>query len=131
MGRVGYRYNTRSYYLFLLKNGSDETKSESTKFLCFAKTRKITRPNKSQIILNFLRENVDRAFYTSEIARVLKDRGITIRDVAANLRRYERKGRAFFRGYRSAEHETPFAAGYIVTYLEPSKPRSQAIAEAL
>lgn len=74
---------------------------------------------------------MDRAFYTSEIAKLLKDQGITIRDIAANLRRYERKGQVFFRGYRTADHETPFAAGYIVTYLDAAKSRSQAIAEAL
>ena len=104
---------------------------ENLRFLSFSKTPRIAKPNKSQLILTFLRENVDRAFYTSEIAKLLKDQGVTIRDIAANLRRYEKKGHVFFRGYRTAEHETPFAAGYIVTYLDASKSRSQAIAEAL
>lgn len=130
-GRAGSRYNTRSYYLFVLQNGSDETEVENLRFLSFFKTPRIAKPNKSQLILTFLRENVDRAFYTSEIAKLLKDQGITIRDIAANLRRYERKGHVFFRGYRTAEHETPFAAGFIVTYLDASKSRSQSIAEAL
>jgi hypothetical protein len=130
-GRAGSRYNTRTYYLFILQNGSDEMEVENLGYLCFAKTPRITKPNKSQLILSFLRDNVDRAFYTCEIAKLLKDQGVTIRDVAANLRRYERKGQVFFRGYRSAEHETPFAAGYIVTYLDASKSRSQAIAEAI
>ncbi len=130
-GRAGHRYNTRSYYLFILQNGSDEMEVERLKFLCFEKTPRISKPNKSQLILSFLRDNVDKAFYNSEIPRLLKDQGINIRDVAANLRRYERKGQVFFRGYRSAEHETPFAAGYIVTYLDASKSRSQAITEAL
>jgi hypothetical protein len=130
-GRAGHRYNTRSYFLFILQNGSDETVVENLKFLSFSKTPRISKPNKSQIILNFLRQNVDKAFYTSEIARLLKDQGITIRDIATNLRRYERRGQVFFRGYRSAEHETSFAAGFIVTYLDTPKSRSQAIAEAL
>jgi hypothetical protein len=130
-GRAGSRYNTRSYYLFILQNGSDETEVENLRFLSFGKTPRVVKPNKSQLILNFLRKNIDKAFYTSEIAKLLKDQGITIRDIAANLRRYERRGRVFFRGYRTAEHETPFAAGYIVTYLDASKSRSQAIAEAL
>jgi hypothetical protein len=104
---------------------------ESLRFISFSKTPKIVKLNKSQLILNFLRENLDKAFYTSEIAKLLKDQGITIRDMAANLRRYEKRGHVFFRGYRSAEHETPFAAGFIVTYLDASKSRSQAIAEAL
>jgi hypothetical protein len=131
VGRAGHRYNTRSYYLFILQNGSDETDLENLRFLSFSETPKIVKPNKTQIILSFLRENVDRAFHTSELAKLLKDQGIAIRDIAPNLRRYERKGHIFFRGYRSAEHETPFAAGFIVSYLDPSKSRSQSIAEAL
>jgi hypothetical protein len=130
-GRAGSRYNTRSYYLFVLQNGSDEMDVENLRFISFSKTPRIDKPNKSQLIMTFLRENVDRAFYTTEIPKLLKDQGITIRDIAANLRRYEKKGYIFFRGYRTAEHETPFAAGFIVTYLDASKSRSQAIAEAL
>ncbi len=130
-GRAGSRYNTRSYYLFVLQNGSDETEVENLRFLSFSGTPRIVKPNKSQLILSFLRENIDKAFYTSEIAKRLKDQGITIRDIAANLRRYEKKDYAFFRGYTTAEHETPFAAGYIVTYLDGSRSRSHAIAEAL
>jgi hypothetical protein len=130
-GRAGSRYNTRSYYLFILNNGSDEVEVENLRFISFSKTPRIDKPNKSQLIMTFLRENVDRAFYSSDIAKRLKDQGITIRDIAANLRRYERKGHVFFRGYRTAEHETPFAGGYIVTYLDSSKSRGEAIAEAL
>jgi hypothetical protein len=130
-GRAGFRHNTRSYYLFVLHNDADETEVENLRFLSFKKTPRIVKPNKSQLILNFLKENLDKAFYTSQIAKTLKDQGITIRDIAANLRRYEKKGYVFFRGYRTAEHETPFAAGFIVTYLDPLKTRSQAIAEAL
>jgi hypothetical protein len=131
VGRAGHRYNTRSYYLFVLQDGSDATDVENLTFLSFSKTPRTVKPNKAQIILNFLRENGDRAFYTSELAKLLKNQGITIRDIAPNLRRYERKGHIFFRGYRTAEHETPFAAGFIVTYLDASKPRGEAIAEAL
>lgn len=131
LGRAGRRYNMRSYYLFVLQNGSDDTEVDNLKFLSFSKTPRIVKPNKSQLILDFLRQNADKAFYTSEVAKLLKDKGITIRDIATNLRRYERRGLVFFRGYRSAEHETPFAAGFIVTYLDASQPRSQAIAEAL
>jgi hypothetical protein len=130
-GRAGSRYNTRSYYLFVLQNGSDEMEVENLSFLSFSNTPRIVKPNKSQLILSFLRENIDKAFYTSQIAKLLKNQGITIRDVAANLRRYEKKGQVFFRGYRTAEHETPFAGGFIVTYLDSSRPRNEAIAEAL
>jgi hypothetical protein len=130
-GRAGSRYNTRSYHLFVLKNGSDEAGLQNQRFLSFRKTPRIVKANKSQLIRTFLRENLDKAFYTTQISKMLKDRGITIRDVAATLRRYEKRGYVFFRGYRTAEHETPFAAGFIVTYLDSAKTRGQAIAEAL
>jgi len=76
------------------------------------------KPNKAQLVLNLLKENSDRAFYTTEIAARLKENGVTIRDVTVNLRRYEKRGHVYFRGYRNAGHETPFAAGYIVTCVE-------------
>jgi hypothetical protein len=91
-GRAGHRYNTRSYHLFLLQSGfSDEKQADGSRFLSFSKTPKIVKTNKSQLILSFLKENPDRAFYTSEIAKLLKDKGITIRDVATGLRRYDRR----------------------------------------
>jgi hypothetical protein len=129
-GRAGHRYNTRLYHLFILQNGADETELENLKFLSFVRTPKISKPNKSQLILSFLRENLDRGFYTTQIAEKLKGEGVTIRDISCNLRRYEKRGLVYFRGYRSAEHETPFAGGYIVTYIDPDKDRSTAIIEA-
>jgi len=45
---------------------------ENLRYLCFAKAPRTTKP-KSQLILSF-RDNVDRAFYTSEIAKLLRDR---------------------------------------------------------
>jgi len=129
-GRAGTSYNNRNFYLYLLGNGDEEAVAEEMRFLSHSKTPRIVRPNKAQLVLNFLRENPDKAFYTTEIAARLKESGIRIFDIAVNLRRYEKKGQVYFRGYRSAEHETPFAAGYIVTWVDPNKPRDQAIAEA-
>jgi hypothetical protein len=129
-GRAGTSYNTRLYHLYLLDNRHDETVVDNIRFLTFAKTPKIQRENKSQLIMQFLRDNPDKAFYTTQIVQKLKDKGVTIYDMACNLRRYERKGLVYFRGYRSAEHETPFGAGYIVTYIDPNKERSIAVSEA-
>jgi len=129
-GRAGRKYNTRSYYLFTLQNGSDETVIAQVRYLSITKTPKVQRENKSQLILAFLRDNPQRAFYTTQIAQRLKDKGVTIRDISCNLRRYEKRGLIYFRGYRSAEHETPFAGGYIVTYIDPDKDRSAAIIDA-
>jgi hypothetical protein len=129
-GRAGTSYNTRSFYLFVLGNGGEEAVAEEIRFLSHLSTPRTVKPNKAQLVLDFLRENGDRAFYTTEIAARLKESGVTIRDVGVNLRRYEKRGHVYFRGYRNAEHETPFAAGYIVTYVDPNKSRETAIAEA-
>ena len=129
-GRAGTSYNTRSFYLFVFGNGGEDIVTENVRFLSHASTPKVMKPNKAQLILNFLRDNGDKAFYTTEIAARLKESSVTIRDVGVNLRRYEKRGQVYFRGYRNAEHETPFAAGYIVTYADPNKPREMAIAEA-
>jgi len=129
-GRAGTSYNTRSFYLYILMDRCDETVIDSVRFLAFAKTPKIQKENKAQLILSFLRENADRAFYTTQIVERLKDKGVTIRDMTCNLRRYEKKGLVYFRGYRTAEHETPFGPGYIVTFIDPNRDRSIAVAEA-
>ena len=129
-GRAGTSYNTRSFYLFVLGNGGEEAVADNVRFLSHSSTPRTVKPNKAQLVLNFLRENSDKAFYTTEIAARLKESGVTIRDVGVNLRRYEKRGEVCFRGYRNAEHETPFAAGYIVTYADPNKRRETAIAEA-
>jgi hypothetical protein len=129
-GRAGTSYNTRHYHLYLLDKRHDETAIDDIRFLSFARTPKIRRENKSQLIMQFLRDNPDRAFYTSQIVERIKDKGVRISDIACNLRRYEKKGLVYFRGYRSAEHETPFEAGYIVTYIDPNKDRSIAVSEA-
>jgi len=129
-GRAGTSYNTRFYHLYLLDNRHDETIIDNIRFLSFAKTPKIQRENKAQLIMQFLRDNPDKAFYTTQIGERLKDKGVTINDMACNLRRYEKKGLVYFRGYRTAEHETPFGAGYIVTYIDPNKDRGIAVSEA-
>ncbi|MBS7642885.1 hypothetical protein KEJ40_06995 [Candidatus Bathyarchaeota archaeon] len=49
----------------------------------------------------------------------------------SNVRRLERKGLVYVRGYRSEGCKTPFREGYIITWIDPSKPREQAISEAL
>jgi hypothetical protein len=131
VGRSSKTYNTRVFYLYSLATDHyDETVINNIRFLTYTKTPKMKRENKSQLILAFLRENADRAFYTTQIVEKLKDKGVTIRDMACNLRRYEKKGLIYFRGYRSAEHETPFVAGYIVTYIDSTKERSIAVSEA-
>ena len=94
-GRAGTSYNTRSFYLFVLGNGGEEAVAEEIRFLAHSNTPRTVKPNKAQLVLNYLRENADKAFYTAEIAGRLKESGVTIRDVGVNLRRYEKRASLF------------------------------------
>ena len=72
----------RTFYLYLLGNVGEEAFAEEMRYLSFSRTPRIVKPNKVQLVLNFLREKPDKAFYTSEIVARLKDSGIDIFDVA-------------------------------------------------
>ncbi|MGQ9469623.1 MAG: hypothetical protein ACUVTD_07375 [Nitrososphaerales archaeon] len=81
--------------------------------------------------MNFFEKNKDSAFFSKEIAEALRERGINLPDVMANIRRLERKGLVYVRGYRTGYRETPFKEGFLITWLDYSKPREQAIEEAI
>jgi len=40
-----------------------------------------------------------------------------------SVRRLERKGLVYVRGYRSGSRETPFKEGFLIAWIDPSKPR--------
>jgi hypothetical protein len=126
-GRRGLVRNTRSFYLYTIKSNAT-SEIDGVKFLAYSKPE--GRVNKTKLVLDFLRQNEDKAFYTRQICDALKPRGVKIFDVLSNLRRYERKGWVLIRGYRGHDRETPFAAGYAVTWLDVEKERSEAIKEA-
>jgi hypothetical protein len=49
----------------------------------------------------------------------------------ANVRRWEKQGLVYVRGYKTEERETPFREGYLVTWLDQGKPREAALVEAV
>jgi hypothetical protein len=106
-GRAGTSYNTRSFYLFVLGNGGEEAVADNIRFLSHSRTPRTVKPNKAQLVLNLVKQNCDKAFYTTEIAGRLKESGVTIRDVGVNLRRYEKRGQIYFRGYRNEHRLVP------------------------
>ncbi len=61
----------------------------------------------------------------------LKDRGVKPADVMANIRRYERKGLVYVRGYRGHDYRSPFREGYLITWIDQEKNRDQALSEAV
>jgi len=87
--------------------------------------------SKAQIIFDFLVENADRAWYSVDLVEALKDRGVKIADIMANVRRWEKKRLVYVRGYKTDEGQTPFRKGYLITYLDGEKSNDDALEEAI
>jgi hypothetical protein len=134
-GRAGTSTHLRSYHLYSISTGENETSISNRKFVAFS--RKYLDPrgggghSKAKTIRDFLFSNSSKAFYSIEIAQNLKDSGVKVRDVMACVRRLDPRGLVYVRGYRSNERQTPFKEGYLITWIDPSKPREKAIEEAV
>lgn len=83
--------------------------------------------SKAKKILRFLRENEDRAFYSTEIVEALKIKSC---DVMPNVRRFEKKGLVFVRGYQTHGRRSPFRRGYVITCIDGEMQREEAVKEA-
>jgi len=87
--------------------------------------------SKAQRILSYIQNRCDRAFFSTEIAEDLKEHGVKVRDIMSNMRRFEEKSLVYVRGYKTDDRQTPFIKGYLITWLDPDKPREEAIEEAV
>jgi len=136
-GRSGMRQNMRNFHLYVLNpDGLDTYSYQGVSFVKFDAKYLDVRGgmggvSKAKVILNFLKDNREKAFYTTEIVDALKDRGVKPSDVITNIRRYEKKGLVYLRGYKTGENETPFQNGFIVTYLDGNIIRDDSIREAV
>ena len=135
-GRGGVSTHTRPYHLYILRpEGVDEVVVEGHRFVGFSEERLDPRGgggvSKARRILEFLKEHRDEAFFSKDIAEALKEFGVKPRDVMSNVRRFERQGLVYVRGYKTDERQTPFKRGYLITWLDQDKPREQAIEEAI
>jgi hypothetical protein len=134
-GRAGIRKNTRAFYLYVL--GSKTAESLVVGGLTFVKYKEEyldsrgSGGSKASLIRNFLKENADKAFYSKEVAEFLKEKGIHQRDIMTTVRRAEKKGLVYVRGYRTHDKQTPFKEGYLITWIDSKKPREEALEEAV
>jgi hypothetical protein len=134
-GRAGFRSNTRMFHLYIINDhptgqGEEERADKETpividghRFVQFSSEYSDKRGNrgsksKAQLILNFLRQHADKAFYSTEIFNSLKEKGITMPDIMTTARRYERKGLLYVRGYQTHDSQSPFQEGYLITWIE-------------
>jgi len=133
-GRAGVSRNLRSYYLYTLKpENVDSFTIEKTEFVSYEAGKQCINNgvSKANLILRLLSNNAQRAFFTTEIVKALSEMGVKPCDVMSNVRRWEKKGLVFVRGYRLDDRQTPFKEGYLVVYIDSSKPREEAIKEAV
>ncbi|MEM2619538.1 MAG: hypothetical protein QW356_08715 [Candidatus Hadarchaeales archaeon] len=135
-GRAGKTRTTRAYHLYLLApRGEKRVRIDGREFVAFSEryldARGGGKKSKARLILEFLRRHGDRAFYSKEVVEALKAQGVRPADVMSNVRRFERKGLVYVRGYRTEGGQTPFAKGYLLTWLDQEKPRERALEEAI
>ena len=134
-GRAGMTQTTRPYHLYLLKpEGKDSVLIDGRRFVSYDRkyldARGGGRRSKAQMILDYITEHNDRAFFSKDIAVALKAEGVKVRDIMSNMRRFEEKGLVYVRGYKTDERQTPFKRGYLITWLDPDKPREEALSDS-
>jgi len=133
-GRAGIKKNTRGYHLYVYWPNRDSAAIRGLRFVKYHKKqldRRDSGKSKAELIRNFLKEHSDRAFYSTEVAEALKDERIEQRDIMSTVRRAERKGLVYVRGYRMHDRQMPFKEGYLLTWIDQAKPREEAIGEAV
>jgi len=126
-GRAGCVGYNRAINYYVVNNGQEV----GSQFVGYEDRKKDGRSreveSKASKILNFLKKNENEAFYSVDIVKALE---IKSRDVMPNVRRYEKKGLVFVRGYQSHDQRSPFKKGFILTWIDQDLPRDQAIKEA-
>jgi len=127
-GAAGVVINTRAVNYYALSDDS----GIGSDFVRFSEKMKDGRDSgiksKAKMILEFLEKNENKAFYSVDIVKAVD---INSCDVMSNMRRYEKKGLVFVRGYNSHNRRSPFQRGYILTWIDQDKPRDEAVMEAL
>jgi len=135
-GRAGSSNHTRPYHLYVLApEGVDELVEEGRRFVGYGEEHLDPRGgggvSKAGRVRGFLEEHRDMAYYSKEVAEALEGYGVKPCDVMSNVRRFERKGLVYVRGYKSAERQTPFKEGYLLTWIDQGLPRDEAIRGAV
>jgi DNA-binding MarR family transcriptional regulator len=119
-GRAGVTGYTRAINYYAANNG-DELPSN---FVKYDERKKDGRSrdveSKAYGILNYLMNNKEKAFYSNDVVKAL---GVKSCDIMANVRRFEKKGLIYVRGYQTHDGRSPFRKGFLLTFIDPDKPR--------
>ena len=136
LGRRGRSSHTRPYHMYLYAGeGVESVELGGRRYVRYAREYLDARGggpgSKSGRIFRFLKENPDGAFYTTVIAKQLSEFGVRRDDVMCNARRWEKRGLVYIRGYKTDGGQSPFREGYLLTWVDMSKPREVAMGEAV
>jgi DNA-binding MarR family transcriptional regulator len=136
-GRAGKTSNLRQYHLYMLRPDKAKSVNHQGHMLVayskeFADRRGgVGGKSKSMIVFDYIKDNRERAFYSKELVEALKEKSIKPSDIMTNVRRFEKNGLVYVRGYRMHDKQTPFKDGYLFTWINSDKPREAAIEEAI
>jgi DNA-binding MarR family transcriptional regulator len=126
-GRAGITGYTRAINHYGVNNGNELPAN----FVKYDERKKDGRSrdveSKAYGILNYLINNKEKAFYSNDIVKELKVKSC---DIMANVRRFEKKGLVYVRGYQTHDGRSPFRKGFLLTFIDQDKPRDTAIREA-
>jgi hypothetical protein len=112
------------------RDGEKETIINGVKYV---RHRKRDGKSLSQNIIEYVREHLrDKAAFTTQVRKDLEERlGVEVlQSMVMCVLSKRRHGEVYLRGYQGAERMTPFEQGFAVTWLDPSLPREQSLAEA-
>jgi DNA-binding MarR family transcriptional regulator len=126
-GRAGVSGYTRAINYYGVNNG-DELPAD---FVKYDERKKDGRSrdveSKANRILDYLINIKEKAIYSNDIVKAL---GVKSCDIMANVRRFEKKGLVYVRGYQTHDGRSPFRKGFLLTFIDQDKPRDTSIREA-
>ena len=138
-GKYGLKIATRGYYKYCLPDSESDNflSRDGLTFVRFSRDyfdprskRSKDGKSKSRIIIDYLKDNSGKAFFTRDLREKLKDKGIRACDIMAAGRRYQRKGLVLVRGYNTDNNLTPFRQGFLLTWIDQDKILEKAVSEA-
>lgn len=86
--------------------------------------------SKARRIIRYIMENGGKALYSTDIFNALKEFGVKKPNIMSVVRRYDKRGVVFIRGFRTEKSQTAFTSGFLITRIDPELPRAKAIEEA-
>jgi DNA-binding MarR family transcriptional regulator len=126
-GRAGVTGYTRAINYYAINNGNELPGN----FVKYNERKEDGRSrdveSKAYEILNYLINNKEKAFYSNDIVKAL---GVKSCDIMANVRRFEKKGLVYVRGYQTHDGRSPFRKGFLLTFIDQDKSRDTAVREA-